>query len=198
MYAVLRNMQISAVPNTDTAIFKSGLTNHAYSAATGTTYRYNLNVGETLKGFDSRFAANDPFVSASEICEMYLVPQDNTTTIDSISSFWTGKELTGDDRKESPYNAIYPRVTTRSNTFKIHFVAQSLKGKGDKWVVVGQYRGSEVVERYLDGFTGGTNATRSYGTGTAPDTEFPALSGTDANGLAYYRFRKVNHQQFSP
>ena len=200
IYALLRNMQISAVPNSDTASFKPNqVQGEKYYQSSNSKYRYRVNVAETVKGFDARFAAatNDPFVSASEICEMFLVPQGGTT-LANIQTFWTGKELTGDDRRESPYNAIYPRVTTRSNSFKIHFIAQSLKGKGGKWSVVGQYRGSQVIERYLDGFSGGPTAKRVYGTGSTADTQFPALAGNDATGVPYYRFRKLSHQQFAP
>ena len=100
-------------------------------------------------------------------------------------------------KRKCAYNALYPRITTKSNTFKIHFVAQTLKGKGGKWTVAGQYRGSQVIERYLDGFSGDT-ASRDYGTGTQPATQFPALAGNDASGVPYYRFRKLSHQQFAP
>ena len=57
-------------------------------------------------------------------------------------------------------------------------------------IVTGEYRGSTIVERYLD-----VNLT-DYGTpignvtGADPNA-FPALSSS-------YRFRKIDHHQFAP
>ena len=58
---------------------------------------------------------------------------------------------------------IYPRVTTKSNIFTVHVIAQSLKQTpkdasqtgGGIWTegvdqVTGEYRGSFTVERYYD------------------------------------------------
>jgi uncharacterized protein (TIGR02600 family) len=189
LYALLRNMQISAVPDSDTATYKSG-DGAKYSQSSMTKkYRLPLNLAETLKGFEERFSANDPFVSASEICEMFLVPSGSSygTNAATIKAFWTGKDLTGDDKKESPYNAIYPRVTTRSNTYRVHFWVQTLNPKlgRETPIVTGEYRGSTILERYLDPNIG------VYGTGSSPENEFPPLSGN-------YRFRQIDHQQFAP
>ena len=164
--------------------------NSSLNAASSQSFRKFVDTKETLKGFENRFSANDPFVSESEICEMFLVPQGST--IDNVEDFWKGYLLTGDDKREMPYNHIYPRVTTRSNTFRVHFWVQTLSPKlsGGSPIVTGEYRGSTIVERYLD-----VNLT-DYGTpignvtGADPNA-FPALSSS-------YRFRKIDHHQFAP
>jgi uncharacterized protein (TIGR02600 family) len=190
LYALLRNMQISAVPDSDTGTYKSG-DGAKYSESSMTKkYRFSLNLAETLKGFEERFSANDPFVSASEICEMFLVPSGSSygTNGGTIKAFWTGKDLTGDDKKESPYNAIYPRVATRSNTFRVHFWVQTLNPRlgRDNPIITGEYRGSTILERYLD-----PNMGVYGGNGTTTQEKFPSLSDR-------YRFRQIEHQQFAP
>lgn len=193
IYALLREMKISAVSDAKNKTYAIG-TDAKYSTATTDKFRLNISVPETLVGFQERFAANDPFVSASEICEMFLVPEGASHGAGgtTIKAYWNDKNLTGDNQKESPYNQIYPRVTTRSNSFKVHFVAQTLKGKNGNWQVTGQYRGSQMIERYLD------IANRTYGTGSTPSDKFPALAGLAPDGDPYYRFRKLGVQQFTP
>jgi len=113
--------------------------------------------------------------------------------VSNLDNFWSSRELTSDDKREMPYNSLYPRVTTRSNTYTVYFCAQTLQGKPGKWQVTGQYRGSETIERYLD------LATRAYGkTSRSATAMFPALAGRDADGEPYYRFRTLSHHQFSP
>ena len=41
--------------------------------------------------------------------------------------FWQTHRQTGDNVKERPYANLYPRLTTRSNTYRVHVVAQSLR-----------------------------------------------------------------------
>lgn len=202
LWALLRNMKVLAIPAADTAAYKS--VTLTYSNAKTTEYRKPLvksdgtttDLSNTVALIQDRLkVSNDPFISASEICEIPMLIEGQSAA--TIENYWNDKQTTGDDSREAPYNAIYPRVTTRSNTYRIHFIAQTLKGKPGQWNVAGQYRGSQIVERYLDGFSGAA-ATRIYGTGSQPSTQFPALAGNDANGVPFYRFRKLSHQQFSP
>jgi hypothetical protein len=44
-----------------------------------------------------------------------------------VDAFWSDYTLTGDDKREMPYNHLLPRVTTRSNTFRVHYWVQSLR-----------------------------------------------------------------------
>ena len=76
-----------------------------------------------------------------------------------ILKFWEDHAVTAENLKERPYANIYPRVTTRSNTFQVHMRVQSLKKarstapdtfEAGKDEVSAEYRGSAVIERYLD------------------------------------------------
>src|SRR5687767_7834930 len=106
--------------------------------------RYSINPDEstgTLAGFENRFAAGDIFRSATEICDISLVPGERTDgeppagnpSYDTMNDWWMGStandgyKLTGDNVRESPYNNIYPRLTTKSNSYTVHVRAQSLK-----------------------------------------------------------------------
>ena len=180
----------------------------------GTRTRYSINIDETLKGFDQRFASGDAFRSASEICEMFLVPRTDdtdpagTTPISGIpttlvglkNGWWTSSNfdhsptITGDNLRESPYNQLYPRVTTKSNTFTVYYRVQTLKQTGaagwDKWdeakdVVLSESRGSETIERYVD-----PNDT------SIPDFADPA--NYSKNLAPYYRWRTLASKQFVP
>lgn len=202
LHALLRNEKILALPNTAAATYKTS--NYKSSGAANTVYRQSIDVARTVALIQDRLKQNnDPFVSASEICEIPLVPSGESAA--TLDAYWASRQLTGDDKREAPYNSLYPRVTTRSNTYRIHFVAQSLKGPAGKWKVAGQYRGQQVIERYLNGFSG-TSAARPYDSSsqgpadaaTGAGANFPALSGNDRSGRPFYSFRKVSHLQFGP
>jgi hypothetical protein len=117
----------------------------------------------------------------------------------ATASWWDDKTLTGDNLRESPYNYIYPRITTKSNTFTVHLRVQALKqvagwrtspaqwGTWDetKDQVVSEYRGSASIERYVD-----PNDT------TIPDFALPV--NYTKNLAPYYRWRTVTEKQFVP
>ncbi len=127
------------------------------------------------------------FKFPSEICELWLVPEapemdtrgvynagelnaanPGNYTDDSYklmrdwwlgSSSSSGRTLTGDNTKEAPYNNLYPRLTTRSNVFKVYIWVQTIQKLAstppDKFVsgkdeITSEYRGSAIVERTLD------------------------------------------------
>jgi len=112
--------------------------------------------------------------------------------------------LTGDDKREAPYNHLYPRVTTKSNTYRLHFWVQSLKSTTVNGTAVrtvtGQFRGSSTIERYLD--LSAADYGVAGGGGVNVTQEFPALAGTyqSVNGTteSYYKFRVINFKQFAP
>ena len=133
---------------------------------------------------------------------MFLVPQGETladVTDLSTNGFWATQLLTGANSREAPYNQIYPRITTKSNTFQVHFRVQVLtqttadtaagvfdSSKGDS--IGGEYRGSSIIERYID-----------------PDANIPDFatafgnSPTAANTLdSYYKVRILNTTAFDP
>ena len=123
---------------------------------------------------------------------MDLVPQGFTAG--NLSTFWSDKRTTGDNLREQPYSSLVPRLTARSNSFGVHVTAQALapgagatgwqEGRGK---VLSEWRGSFVVERYVD-----PNDAMFAGVG-APDF----LSGTQPVG-PYYKFRVLGTRRFNP
>jgi hypothetical protein len=108
-------------------------------------------------------------------------------------NFWKTRRLTGDNSKERPYATIYPRLTTKSNTFTIHFRAQTLQkapgGNPGEWdetrdKILGEYRGSQTIERYIDP---NDAAIPDYAdlTSTSPISDF-------------YKIRVLQAKQFTP
>jgi uncharacterized protein (TIGR02600 family) len=191
LHALLRNMQVVAIPDAKIATYKSPPSAYRRTTATTDKYRLKIDVNQTVQKITDRLAANDPFVSASEICEIPMVPEGASANLDN---FWENHRLTGDDLREMPYDHVYPRVTTRSNTYKVYYWTQSLKGKPGAWTVTGQSRGAQTIERFLN------LDAEAYGSvsGSAPDM-FPSLAGDDpVTGRPYYRFRTVEHKQFAP
>jgi uncharacterized protein (TIGR02600 family) len=190
LYALLKSTKITAIPSTPATML-----NDYKSAwrmrANGVSTRLNIDTAETLKAFDTRFSDNDLFRSASQICEMFLVPEGQTAG--NVQSFWSNMKLTGDNSREAPYNHIYPRITTKSNTYQVHYRVQVLTkspnaapdtfdtGFGD--TVASEYRGSSVIERYVD----------------ANDKTLPDFATAPAANLdSYYRFRVLSTKGFQP
>lgn len=152
--ALLKSERVTAIPVADANKYKGG------SAG---TYRFEIDADETLKAFDQRFAqgVNKPFRSASEICEMYLVPKGQT--LSGMPTYWNStNRLTGDNLRERPYAALYPRLTTKSNVYSVHFCVQTLQqvnrnlsGSWKTWNetkdrVTSEFRGTTIIERYVD------------------------------------------------
>ncbi|WP_157210675.1 Verru_Chthon cassette protein A [Verrucomicrobium spinosum] len=207
LHALLKGTSMTAIPDAEVGNYK---------AQTGTTYAANYrleidpdHLNGTLKGFENRFASGDIFRSASEICTISLVPRTNVgppsypaASYSTMETWWESHRLTGDNLRESPYNQLYPRLTTRSNTYNIHLRVQSLRksraGDPSEWdedldLVGSEYRGSCLIERYVD----------------PNDPELPDFASPNdlnANGTAdneetldqYYQYRIVQRRQFSP
>lgn len=191
MRAVLAGERIAEVSASD-QLYKTGVNN------IGPT-RMPLNLSDTdgtLRQFKERFDAGDIFRSASEICDIYLVPEGRSWTSNSqANSTWYGSDfaLVGDNVRERPYANIYPRLTTKSNSFTVYYTVQALKNpvasNPSQWdenrgAILGQYRGSTSIERYLD-----------PGNASLPD-HATNLSADSLDG--YYRWRILNSRQFAP
>ena len=140
--------------------------------------RHLIDIDETLKQFDDRFLNGEIFRSATEICEMHLIPLRERPVMSSLNipvpeegkkiqpridqimeSFWENHSPTGDNSRERPYSNIYPRLTTKSNTFRVHSRVQVLKKARDsdhetftpnKDTVSSEWRGETLLERYID------------------------------------------------
>ena len=157
-----------------------------------------LNVDEdaTITQIENRFATGDAYLTEGEICSVPLVPKNVPAS--TLETFWTARSgagfLTGDNLRELPYAQIYSRLTTRSNSYTVHVRAQVLQKLNDHtnpavWRegtdrVLGEWRGSYEIERYLD-----PNAT-------APTP--PAADGTPGAPLGPYKFRIVSRRRFTP
>jgi uncharacterized protein (TIGR02600 family) len=216
--AVLASTMITAInPTQKTSDGKRVIENfkNGASRSEGALTRRQIDADHTLRQFDElRFKAgvNKPFISASEICDIPLIPKDvsgavnigitNSTpapTFDSaLGTFWESHRLTGDNSLERPYTLIYPRVTTRSNSYTVHVRVQTLKKapadlqqasfRDGRDQVLGEFRGSFVIERYLDANTAGF-----YVNG---DLAKPSDETNPAAVLGPYRFRVVSSKQF--
>lgn len=194
--ALLRSERVIAIRNDQGEDYKRGVNLTTGVELTNVPYRFDINADETLKQFQQRFDANDIFRSASEICDLHLVPQG--WTLPDMSDFWQNHALTGDNSRERPYSGLYPRLTTKSNTYTIHYKVQSLqqasRSRGDdagawatwdesKDVVRSESRGSTTIERYID-----------------PSTQkFVDFATTPEASLdAQYRFRVISTKRFLP
>ena len=178
MVAVMRAVKIIGIPT------KSGDKKQSK--------RYDIDTDMekgTLREFNAKFDRGEIFRSASQICDIPLIPRG--TNADQIATFWNANQRTGDNAREIPYGHIYPRVTTKSNTYTVHMRVQALQkaagGPPDQWSdtrdqVVGEYRGNTTIERYVDA-----------GDPTLPD--FAKMVKED-NLDRHYRFRIINTKAF--
>lgn len=169
---------------------------------------------KTLEQFATNFEDGaNIYRSSTEICDIHLIPQEVTERLatpggkGSVGSFqptlaqmqngeyWRKHSLVGDNSRERPYGNIQNRLTTKSNTFMVHYRAQVLKqarrdddSEYGVWnpeldTVQAEYRGSSIVERYVD-----------PNDDTIPDFATDAFATIDP----YYRFRVVNPKRFAP
>ena len=209
--AVLASEKIAAVNTNMAAKYKAvaGYSDGAWvsSANAGLTgnARLPINLDETIKQFDEKFTGKGTIAnasiyrSASEICDIFLVPQGYTR--DNFPAKWYASGanapfgLVGDNVRERPYADIYSRVTTKSNTYKVHYTVQALKNASNdqaKWdesrgVIIGEYRGSTTLERYID-----PNDAKLI-TNDFADSANSALTVD-----SFYKWRIVHNEQFCP
>lgn len=157
--------------------------------------RRAIDATKTLAQADERFANGEVFRSATEICELHLVREGETIANYRNGSVWQNALITGDNTRERPYTNLYARLTTRSNTFTVHVRAQVLRQSGtadpaswgvwreDKAEPLGEYRGSTVLERYID----------------AADPNLPDFATVpDAVADQSYRVRVLATKKFTP
>ena len=174
LHALFKSEKIMAIPNRRSMDYKT--TQRPYPARLypescitfDNFFRHHIDADETLKQWERRFADRDPmmaelrikpgaFISATEICDMWLVPEGQR--LQDLDTFWPNHALTGDNVKERPYARLYSRLTTRSNAYRVHVVAQTLrKVKGSELSkfdpardkVTAEFKGSFLVERSID------------------------------------------------
>ncbi len=201
LHGVFKGMYQFAVPNGTT---EAGHTEGPWNGGNkDTILRWPINPYQTIAG---GIIKKNYFKTASEICDIDLIMDNRTLNIagtdsDSAkeskrSTFWESHNMTGDNMRERPYSHIYPRLTTKSNTFTVHIRAQSVSKRARKnWdtfdetddLITGEYRGSSTIERFID-----------------PNDDdianFDAVTEIDKAGSSlepYYRFRVINTKQFT-
>ena len=188
--AVLKGTQIGAIDETCSRGYQK---NFLPTPAWPINFSYDINIPETLTAFADKFTNKEVFLTPSEITTMRLVPTGET--YDSTPAFWNRNRFTGENIKERPYATIYPRLTTKSNVFNVHYRVQTLRKRPGsdakiwdegKDAVVAQLRGNAIIERFLD-------MNRSAG---IPDYALPANANKNAETL--YRFRILSNQEFNP
>jgi uncharacterized protein (TIGR02600 family) len=194
LQGVLRGVRIPVISGDAGNIYKN--------TATMPNIRKEINIEETIKAFTQRFEdrsafrSGNTFRSASEICEMPLVPIGRTLA--NTRALWAGQDsaLTGDNLRERPYSIIYPRITTKSNTYTVHVRAQVLAKNRTKdastWdeqteAVLSEYRGSVTFERYID-------AADPRLPDYAAASNFSQLPNLDQ----FYRTRVISSKRFTP
>ena len=208
-------MRVTAIPNNFT---KDGQLRYK-GVANEENLRYLIDRDETIKSFNDFFKQYSSgrtgagfFKSASQICEMFLYPKGTPISASgqitftpgdtNIQNWWKGCSVTGDNVREKPYSDLYSRVTTKSNTYTVHYRVQSLRqrpytGTGNTaavnayygtWdesrdQVLSEYRGHTTIERYLD----------------PRDSRFTTTINPEKDSLeTAYRFRVVYNKRFSP
>jgi uncharacterized protein (TIGR02600 family) len=202
LYALLQHMKITAIPKNRASNYKNADANYGgqYSNKTNNDgdVRREINVEETVNQFYRRLKEEGkPFKSASELTEIWMIPS-NQSNLSSTQSFWSGNGninpvLTGANSRQQPYNHLYSLVTTKSNSYTIHWRVQVLEKATSTspgtWVesvdrVRAEYRGSTLVERYID-----PNDT------TVPDY---ATENNPRPIHEFYKWRIVSNTQFNP
>ena len=202
-----------------------------------TSLRSWIDADETLRqfegwfGFNSEGEVNDGrhggdnriFRTASQICEIWMVPESvrglrfspppSAENIGESGSVWdstaaTGFGVVGDNSRERVYTNLLPRLTTKSNTYQVHFRCQVVKQSPlsplrqgqrresseyrffDQSIdnVVSEYRGSTVIERYVD-----PSDRRIPDFATEPPSSAQPETLDD-----YYRYRIVSTKRFAP
>jgi uncharacterized protein (TIGR02600 family) len=179
--------------------------------------RFNFGRGPTAPGSLPSNMRAGLFRSASQICELHLIPNpvpggtainvsaSDVNDIDSrqgaMRKFWSEHCSTGDNTRERPYSNLYARLTTRSNTFRVHVRAQAIRKSlrsvapnrfdPNHDLMTGEFRGSFLVERYIDqGDLQRAGAAVDFASASDPFALKPLEN--------YYRFRILESKRFAP
>jgi len=162
LWAILKSEKVGSIPNSRVNDYKPSSAVSYNSVITSNLFRLDVNIPETLQQFETKFSNFGIFKSSSEICDIHIVPTDPSfpsLTAAGMPAYWNTHQLTGDNLRERIYTTIYPRVTTKSNTYTVHYKVQVLKKTTSsvdaswdeaKDKVAGEYRGSTTIERYID------------------------------------------------
>jgi len=182
MRAALASQKIVAIADSQAPGYKTTSLRLGANVST----RFSVDVDKTLAQWDDKFASGEAFQSAAEICGQYLVPDVSGVTLAQVkSTWWNDYRLTGDNSRERPYAGLYPLLTTRSNTYTIHFRAQAIKRLSDGSIsVLAENRGSRLFERFIDPNDGRFGKDKI-------DPDQKSLE-------PYFRFRTLLTKKFNP
>jgi uncharacterized protein (TIGR02600 family) len=234
MHAVMKGEFITAIPDGDAfnaKTFKASPNSPAvwdtyFDEATSPQKYWHrpINVDATLAQFDEKFenlvtgpSAAGLFRSASQICEMFLIPDvssgttvgggeslpplvglTRTTRPTAMRAFWQNHRVTGDNIRERPYSNLYSRLTTRTNTFRVHVRSQVVKKARStdpaifdpaRDSVLSEYRGSTLIERFIDP-NDPANPLPDYAASGSPLGQPPLET--------FYQFRVLESKRFNP
>jgi uncharacterized protein (TIGR02600 family) len=179
-------------------------------------YRYPVDAKATVKLIEGRLNRGQNFRLSAEVCDLPLVPKSEsdaggglkprsytpdspgitvsaseTSILTALQQFWD-RNPTADNMRERPYASLQPRVTTVSNSFTVHYIAQSIQKARSSPVgtfdetkdgIKAEWRGSSQIERFID----------------PSDSSLPdAAVDTDADLSLHYRWRIVSERRFAP
>ena len=151
LHAAFKSEKLLAIPTGAGDVYKTEMT--------AAQWRHHIDARETLKQWEEKFADGEQFRTASEICEMYLVPEGEIWHQQGMKRYWREHALTGDNVKERPYANLHSMLTTKSNSFTVHVIAQTIAKSPDSAadgfdpdldVVVSSWQGTGHVHRRLD------------------------------------------------
>ncbi|MFZ4594813.1 MAG: Verru_Chthon cassette protein A, partial [Verrucomicrobiaceae bacterium] len=230
MHGALHGVRLTAIPSTAVAAkdkHNDPINNETVyykrteAPASPLQFRYAVDAKKTLEAFDKqRFESGDVFRSASEICDMWLVPQllEGHTYSDATKGvaptvppdsyremldWWEGDEkndptdgfeATGDNLREAPYAQLYPRLCTKSNVFTVHYRVQLLKKS--RSTRPGEW--DETRDTVAAEHRGQTTLERylDLNKKTIPDFATTINEGEALDD--YYNIRVVNRRDFKP
>ena len=235
---VLASTLLTSVPDKWIFYYKyeiTGATLDNEARAAGYWYfRHPIHADQTLQQFQFRFDQGDIFRSPSEICSLFLYPAkqpatatdvaqldpslapDSPGSVTNIKAWWYSgpgaerKSLTGDNCRERPYAQLYPRLTTKSNSYTVHFrvqmlrqgIAASTPASDPRWAqwderkgqVLGEYRGSSLIERYVDP---GDTTLPDFATNSTVTLDGYPDPNNPSKTLSAYNFRVVSTKKFT-
>ncbi|MEM9478198.1 MAG: Verru_Chthon cassette protein A [Verrucomicrobiota bacterium] len=169
LHAVLAGQRVTIVPQGESYRnyndYKGSMQSTYKRFIQDRNFRVPVDIDLTVEGIRQKYDGDGVFRFPSEICEIFLVPKGKGFSDydeNKLRDFWSDTEqtaLSGDNVREKPYATIYPRLTTRSNTFRVHVRAELIqKGRFSEAatfdpqtdIITGEWRGSSLIERYVD------------------------------------------------
>jgi len=193
--ALLKAERLAAIPNSAINTYKPA-TSYATVAPENPDFRLPIDAEATLTGWRTRFRSGEIFRSASEVCDLPIIPTGHSAA-EMASGFWKDHALTGDNLRERIYTTLYPRLTSRSNTFSVHYRVQALRKSPRSPVgtwdeardhVLGEARGATVIERFI---AADNPDIPDYPGATDSPVDLPNLE-------TFYKWRILEERPFSP